>query len=164
MSIVQEARISKTRNALWWGVFLFPAVTLQRFFPGVDFLLVGLLITLQERRYTDLVWVLPLLIVLQEGMGTQEFGVVLLWYVVVTAVFFLGRWLFDIENFFYAFLLSACLTVCYFVVVFLMSPLYAASVDADRLLDESVYLALFLPVGWKLAQLTRKWTYAGNAE
>ena len=163
MSMPQETRLSKTRNAVWWGVFLFPAVTLQRLLPGVDFLLVGFLITLQERRYADLIWVLPLLIVLQEGMGTQEFGVVLLWYVVVAAVFFLGRWLFDIENFLYLFLSSACLAVCYFSVAFLMSPLYAASVNAHRLLDESVYLALLLPLGWKLARCTRKWIYADSA-
>jgi hypothetical protein len=130
----------------------------------VDFLLVGFLVTLQERRYADLIWVLPLLILLQEGMGTREFGVVLLWYVVVAAVFFLGRWLFDIENFLYAFLLSMCLTVCYFAVVFLMSPLYAASVNTGSVLDESVLLALLLPLGWKLAQCTRKWLYADNAE
>ena len=164
MSMSPEAYLSKTRNAVWWGVFLFLAITLQRLLPGVDFLLVGFLVTLQERRYADLVWVLPLLIVLQEGMGTQEFGVALLWYVVVAAIFFLGRWLFDIENFLYAFLSSACLAVCYFSVVFLMSPLYATHVDTNRLLDESVYLALLLPLGWKLAQFTREWFYADNAE
>ena len=156
--------INKTRNAFWWGTFLFPAITLQRLFPGVDFLLVGLLVTLQERRYADLAWVLPLLIILQEGMGTREFGLILLWYVVVAAIFLLGRWLFDVENFLYAFLFSACLAASYFAVAFLMSPLYAVAVDAHRLLDESIHLALLLPVCWKLAQFTRRWTYAASAE
>jgi hypothetical protein len=160
----QDARISNARNALWWAGFLFPAITLQRVFPGVDFLLAGFLLVLQERRYMDLIWVLPLLVILQEGMGTREFGVVLLWYVVVGSVFMLGRWLFDVENFLYAFLFCACLAACYFAVAFLMSPLYAVPVDAHRLLDESVHLALLLPVFWKLAQLTRRWIYAGSAE
>jgi hypothetical protein len=164
MSMLPEVYISRTRNALWWGVFLFPAITLQRLLPGVDFLLVGFLVTLQERRYADLIWVLPLLVILQEGMGTREFGVVLLWYVAVAAIFFLGRWLFDVENFLYAFLVSTCLAACYFAVVFLMSPLYAVPVNAYRLLDESVYLALFLPVSWKLAQFTRRWAYADDTE
>jgi len=164
MNIPSEIRISKTRNAVWWGLFLFPAVTLQRFFPGVDFLLVGFLIILQERRYADLCWALPLLVMLQEGMGTRDFGVALLWYVVVAAIFFLGRWLFDVKNFLYAFLLSACLATCHFAVVFLMSPLYAVPVDAYRLLDESVYLALLLPVCWQLAQFTRRWVYAVDTE
>jgi hypothetical protein len=105
-----------------------------------------------------------LLVILQEGMGSREFGVVLLWYVVVTAIFFLGRWLFDVENFLYAFLLSACLAASYFAVAFLMSPLYAAPVNVHRLLDESVHLALLLPVCWKLAQFTRKLAYADNPE
>jgi len=164
MSMLPEVRISKARNAFWWGVFLFPAITLQRLLPGVDFLLVGLLVTLQERRYTDLFWVLPLLVILQEGMGTREFGVVLLWYVVVSAAFLLGRWLFDVGNFLYTFLFSACLAACYFAVVFLTSPLYAVPVDMHRLLDESVHLALLLPLCWKLAHFTRKWVYADNAE
>jgi hypothetical protein len=159
-----EAHISNTRNLCWWVGFLFLAIALQRVFPGVDFLLAGFLLTLQERRYMDLIWVLPLLVILQEGMGTREFGVVLLWYVVVAVVFLPGRWLFDVENFLYAFLCSACLAACYFAVVFLMSPLYAVPVDTHRLLDESVYLALLLPVFWKLAQCTRGWFYAGNTE
>ena len=164
MSMLPEVHISKARNAFWWGGFLFPGITLQSLFPGVDFLLAGFLVTLQERRYADLFWVAPLLILLQEGMGTREFGVILLWYVVVAAIFFLGRWLFDIESFLYAFLLSACLAACYFAMAFLMSPLYVVVVDMHRLLDESVYLALFLPVCWKLAQCTRKWAYADKAE
>jgi hypothetical protein len=164
MSMLPAVHISKTRNAFWWWGFLLPAITLQRLFPGVDFLLAGLLLTLQERRYTDLVWVLPLLVILQEGMGTREFGVVLLWYMVVVAVFLLGRWFFDAENFLYAFLFSGCLAACHFAVVFLMSPLYAVSVDVDRLRDESLHLALLLPVCWRLAQFTRRWIYAGNAE
>ena len=164
MSMLPEGQLSKTRNAVWWALFLFPAIIMQRFFPGVDFLLAGLLLTLQERRYADLVWLLPLLVILQEGMGTREFGVVLLWYVVVTAIFFLGRWLFDVESFLYVFLFSACLAACYFAVAFLMSPLYAVPVDMRGLLDESVHLALLFPVYWKLAQFTRRWIYAGNAE
>ena len=164
MNMTPEMHNNKARNFFWWGLFLFPAITLQRFFPGVDFLLVGFLLTLQERRYTDLIWVLPLLVILQEGMGTREFGVVLLWYIVVAAVFALGRWLFDVENFLYAFLFSACLASCYFAVAFLMSPLYAVPADVYRLLDESVHLALLLPICWKLAQYTRRWIYADNTE
>jgi len=162
MSRLPEVAMSKTRNAFWWGVFLVPSLTLQSLLPGVDCLLAGFLLTLQERRYTDLFWVLPLLIVLQEGMGTREFGVVLLWYAAVGAIFFLGRWLFDIESFLYACLLSACLAACHFTIAFLMSPLYDVTVDVYRLRDESVYLALLLPVYWKLAQLTRKWAYADS--
>jgi len=164
MSMSSEARISTARNLCWWVGFLFPALALQRAFPGVDFLLAGFLLTLQERRYMDLIWVLPLLVILQEGMGTREFGVVLLWYIVVAAVFLPGRWLFDVENFLYAFLCSACLAACYFAVVFLMRPLYAVPVDMQGLLDESVYLALLLPVFWRLAQYTRRWCHAGNTE
>ncbi|MDR0466112.1 MAG: hypothetical protein LBH94_02005 [Deltaproteobacteria bacterium] len=159
-----DTHLSYTRSAFWWIGFLFPALTLQRFFPGVDFLLAGLLITLQERRYTELILVLPLMVILQEGMGTRAFGVMLLWYLAVGAVFLLGRWLFDVENFLYMFLFSSCLATCYFAVSFLMSPLYAMPVDVHRLLDESVHLALLLPVFWKLAQFTRRWLYEGNAE
>jgi cell shape-determining protein MreD len=152
------------RNALWWMLFLFPAVILQRFVPGVDFLSAGFLVTLQERRYADLIWAIPLLIFLQEGMGTQAFGVVLLRYAAIAALFSLGRWLFDVESFLYAFLFCACLSVCCSVVVFLMSFLYDVPLSTSRLLDESVLQALFLPPVWKAARMTRSRIYADEAE
>ncbi len=159
-----EKNKSNVRNAIWWGCFLFPAVWLQRLVPGVDFLLAGLLLTLQERRYADLVWVLPLLIILQEGMGSREFGLSLLWYTAAMLLFFLGRWLFDVQTFLYAFLFSACLGACGFALVFLTSPLYAAHLDVQRLLDESVRQGLLLPLVWKAAGLTRRWVYGDDAE
>jgi hypothetical protein len=152
------------RNALWWACFLFPAVILQRCVPGVDFLAAGFLVTLQERRYADLLWTAPLLIFLQEGMGTLAFGVVLLRYAAITALFFLGRWLFDVDSFLYAFLFCACLSVCCSAIVFFMSFLYDVPLNTSRLLDESVLQALLLPPIWKAARLTRSRICADEAE
>lgn len=154
---------NKTRNVIWWGLFLFPAVMLQRLVPGSDFLLVGLLVSLQEKRFADLLWAVPLVLILQEGMGTQQFGVILLWHTAVCLLFFLGSRFFDVESFLYLVLFSACLGVCHFAVVFFTTPLYNTVVDAHRLLDESAYLALLLPPVWKAARLTRSWIYADEA-
>ena len=163
MVISKEQGLGRTRNVLWWTLFIFFGILLQRLVPGVDFLVAGLLCILREKRYKDLFWLLPLLVVLQEGMGTQAFGVALLWYAAASALFFLGRWLFDVDNFFYAFLLSACLGICYFGIIFLMSPLYDVSLDVARLMDESVYQSLLLPPAWRLAQRTRRLAYTDDA-
>ena len=123
MTILKEKKYSdKTRNAIWWGGLCCIGLNLQRLVPGVDFLLPGLLVAMQERRYADLIWAVPLLVILQEGAGTLEFGLNLLRYMTAALLFFLGRWLFDVERLLYMLLLSACLAASCFAVAFLVSP------------------------------------------
>ena len=44
------------------------AIVLQAAVPGLDVLTVGLIILLQERDYKNMLWLLPVFILLQEGM------------------------------------------------------------------------------------------------
>lgn len=106
--------MSRLRNVLWWLGFCACAVALQTAVPGLDALVVGLVILLQERDYKNMLWLLPLFVLLQEGMGTRIFGGIIVWYAAVIALFKLGRWLFEVENFIFVFLLSACLGGAYY--------------------------------------------------
>lgn len=142
-------------NFVWWGGFFVAAIWMQRLLPGIDALVVGLLIALQERRPLQIFWITVLLIVLQEGMGTLEFGASLLWYPLVISLFFAGRWLFETRNVLFVFLLSACLGAAHLGVMLLMARLQYIAVDMQALLDESILQALFIPVAWKAAALTR---------
>ncbi len=94
------------KNICWWACFIALAVCVQAMAPGLDVLVVGLIILLQERDYKDMLWLLPLFILLQEGMGTRPFGAAVVWYAATVVVFMLGRWLFEVGNFIFVFLLG----------------------------------------------------------
>ena len=66
--------MSKFRNICWWFFFIAAAICLQALAPGLDVLAVGIIILLQERDYKNMLWLLPLFVLLQEGMGTRVFG------------------------------------------------------------------------------------------
>lgn len=149
-------------NVLWWLFFLPLAFIVQLYVPGLDALVIGLIIVLQERRYKDLLWVLPLLILLQEGMGSREFGGAIAWYLVVMIFFNLGRWLFEVENILFICLLAVCLGVSHFAIVYFMAPLQSLHVDIQNLTDESLMQAVFIASAWWLAYFSRKKVQAGD--
>lgn len=150
----------KTRNVIWWLLFFPVGIILQQMVPGLDALVIGLIILLQERAYKDCVWALPLLILLQEGMGSREFGGVVLWYAAVIVFFNLGHWLFEVKNFLFVVLLSACLGVVYFGLAYLLAPLQELHVDIQATLDAAVIQAVFISLTWRLVAYSRRWVHA----
>ncbi|CAK7013868.1 MAG: hypothetical protein DESF_00554 [Desulfovibrio sp.] len=147
--------MSALRDIIWWLCFLAAAVGIQAWIPGLDVMTVGLIILLQERDYKNMLWLLPLFILLQEGMGTRVFGGVIVWYMAVIVLFRMGRWLFEAENFLFIFLLSACLGAAYFAVAWLMAPLQDLPFNFQDTLDKSLIQAIFIPFAWKLLVATR---------
>ena len=150
--------MSKFRNICWWLFFMAAAIGLQALTPGLDALAVGIIILLQERDYKNMLWLLPLFVLLQEGMGTRVFGGVIVWYAAIIVLFKLGRWLFEVENFIFIFLLSSCLGATYYGVAWLMAPLQDIPFNVQDTLDKSLIQALFLPFAWRLLIATRHWT------
>ena len=147
----------KSRNIAWWCCFLPLALIMQLFVPGVDMLIVGLIIMLQERNYKGLLWLLPLLVIVQEGIGSREFGGMVLWYVITVLLFLLGRWLFEVENLLFVFLLSACLGAAHWGLAYLLGSLQNTAFAPQLVLDESIIQALVIPILWRIAYMTRKW-------
>lgn len=146
----------KVRNVLWWMGFFYVGICLQNALPGLDALVVGLLIALQERRPLQIVWLLPVLILVQEGGGTLDFGASILWYLSVIALFYLGHWLFEVENMLFMFLLSGCMGVAHLGIISLMAALQYAPIDQPAVLDEGILQALFIPFAWRFAGMTRR--------
>ncbi|MDR1777542.1 MAG: hypothetical protein LBR31_06915 [Desulfovibrio sp.] len=146
------------RNLIWWSLFIVTAIAVQALLPGLDVLVVGLLILLQERDYKNLLWLAPLFIFLQEGVGTRFFGSSMLLYTVTTLFLRMGQWLFEVESFFFIVLLSACLVAPYYALDWLMAPLQNISFDTDKTLEKCLLQALFLPFAWRILTLTRRWT------
>lgn len=119
-------------------------------------LVAGVIILLQEDDYKDMLWLLPLFVLLQEGMGTRTFGSVIVWYAATVVIFKIGRWLFETENFLFMFLLSCCLGGAYFGVAWLMAPLENIPFNVEDTLDKSLVQAIFLPFAWRVMVSLRK--------
>ncbi len=143
-------------GAGWWVCFMILAICAQALVPGVDVLVVGLIILLQEKDWRGMLWLLPLFILLQEGMGTRPFGSIIVWYAATVVIFKLGRWLFETENFLFIFLLSACLGATYYGVVWLMAPLDNLPFNVEDTLDKSLLQAIFMPFAWRMLMATRR--------
>lgn len=148
------------RNVLWWALFLPLSLVIQVSLPGLDAMVIGLILILQERGYKNLLWLLPALILVQEGIGSREFGGMVLWYALVVGLFFLGRWLFEVESMLFVLLLSVCLGAGHFLLAHVLAPLQDLTVDVQAIGYESLAQALFLPAAWRLARLSRRWVCA----
>lgn len=147
-------------ECLWWLGFFTAAIWLQRFLPGLDVLIAGLLVPLRERKWPQLLWLLPLLVCLQEGMGSCPFGSSVAWYTVVILLFVAVRRLFDVDTFLFIFLLSLGLGLCSFALSWLLAPLHMLHMDMQVTLDRSILQALFLPVAWSVVIWSRRWRSA----
>lgn len=148
--------MSTFQESCWWVAFIVLSIIVQALAPGLDALVVGVILLLQERNYKTLGWLLPVFIILQEGMGTRSFGGVLLWYLIVIASFRIGRWLFEVGNFVFIVLLSTCLGGAYFGLAWLLAPLQATpSFDANAMRDISLLQAVYMPLAWRMLAALR---------
>lgn len=143
-------------NFIWWLVFFIIAIVAQSILSGIDFLLVGVIIALQERRLGQLLWVLLVAILLQEGVGTLPFGSALLWYTSAIVVFYGGRALFEAENFIFIFLVSALLGILHYFFTYAMASLHDLSINNTRLLWECAIQIMIIPPLWRLAYFLRR--------
>ena len=97
------------------------------------------------------------LILVQEGVGTLDFGTSVLWYLLVITLFFIGRWMFETENWLFVLLLSGCIGLAHYGVIWLMTRLQFIPLDTTQLLDESILQALLTPFVWQCSMMARRW-------
>ncbi len=140
--------MSKWSNAAFWICFVASAICIQALVPGLDVLVAGLIILLQKKDWRGMLILLPLFVLLQEGMGTRPFGASIIWYAATVVIFRLGRWLFETGNFLFIFMLSACLGATYYGVAWIMAPLQNMPFNVEDTLDKSLCQAIFLPFAW----------------
>lgn len=143
-------------NTAWWVSFICLAICIQALAPGIDVLVIGLIILLQEKDWRGMLWLLPLFCLLQEGIGTRPFGATIVWYAATIVAFHLGRWLFETRNFLFIFLLSACLGGVYYSIAWLMAPLQDMPFNVPDTLDKSIAQAIFMPFAWRMLTAIRK--------
>ncbi len=148
----------KAKNIVFWLLFLVAGIWAQRFVPGVDMLAPGVLVSLQERRTAQTLWLLLIMILIQEGVGTFAFGAALLWYVAMLVVYFAGRWMFEAENFLFISLLGLCLGAAHLAIINSMQILQELGEIRKNLPMESLIQAFVFPVIWLVVrQLRKEW-------
>lgn len=107
----EYARKGAIPVSVWWAGYLVIALWAQEISGGFDFLAPGLLICLQSERWWAAAWAAALWILVQEGVGTLAFGVVIFFYAGMFVFFLLSRWLLEPENPLFIFFFSLLLAV-----------------------------------------------------
>lgn len=147
----------RIRNIAWWAIFFILAILGQMLLPGIDLMVVGLIIAMQERKPLQIVWVLIISMLLQEGQGTMDFGASFCWYGLTMFIYYIGRAIFETENIFFIILVCASLGVLHFAIMHILSGLQGVSLPFKRLVLESVGEMLIVPVLWIALHRLRKW-------
>ncbi|MFU2208882.1 hypothetical protein [Solidesulfovibrio sp. C21] len=142
---------------VFWVLFTVCGVWLENTIPGVDFLAPGLILAMQEEKWTVPIWLGLAWLFIQEGTGSLAFGAGLLWYGGLAGLYFFGHWLFEARNFLFMFIVGLCLGAMHFVLINLMALLLDWTVPLERLLMESVMQALIFPVEWGLIYLIHRY-------
>lgn len=153
------------RNAIWWTCFIAISLVVQVNLHRLDALIVGIIIVTEERDYRTMVWLLPLILLLQEGMGTQHFGA----YVLMIAAFFaLYRLCSDIASASPAlFVLAIAIGIgaSRGALDWLFCALQDYPFSPDTTLHTCILQAIYTPLAWLFfARLRRRFRHAGKAE
>ena len=140
---------------LWWGTYITGALVVQQSIPGVDALVPGFLLSLQERNTKQSAWLFLLFVLIQEGSGNLTFGSSLLWYGGQVLFFRISQRFFVAENLLFVLMLSAILGAYHGALEWFMCAVQKVPVDYAVLTQESVIQAVIIPVIWGLGYFTR---------
>lgn len=147
---------SKLVNVLWWAVYFAVALGLQFQFPGVDALIPGIMLSCQEERRQQTVWLCICAILIQEGTGSLAFGGTVLWYGSLLLFFSLGRLFFVTGSLFFVVLLAMVLGLIHSCMLYMLSSLQGYSLDSYHLVQQAMAQALLIPPLYAAASLARK--------
>jgi hypothetical protein len=140
---------------LWWATYIAGALIVQQNIPGVDALVPGFLLSLQERKTWQSVWLFCIFVLIQEGAGSLTFGSAVLWYSGQVWLFHVSQRFFVAENILFVFMLSAVLGTYHFLLTWLMCSVQNLPLEFALLARESMIQAAIIPLIWGLAYFIR---------
>ena len=140
---------------LWWAAYIAGALIVQQHIPGVDALVPGFLLALQERKTWQTVWLFCIFVLIQEGAGSLAFGSAVLWYGGQVWLFRVSQHFFIAESIPFVFMLSAILGAYHFLLTWLMCSVQNLPLDFALLVLESIIQAAIIPLIWGLAYCIR---------
>ncbi|MDR0826725.1 MAG: hypothetical protein LBN33_02450 [Desulfovibrio sp.] len=149
---------------IWWTAFIVGAILIQQFIPGIDALAPGFLLSLQEQRKKQTLWLFFIFVLIQDGSGSLLFGAAVLWYGGQVLFFRLSSLFFVEDNIVFIFILSACLGLYHGLLTWFMAAIQTIHLDFVLLLRESIIQAIIIPIIWGLAYFTRPRSTLGGAQ
>ncbi len=139
---------------LWWGAYIIGALIIQHQIPGVDALVPGFLLSLQEKKFWQSFWLFVIFVLIQEGAGSLQFGSAVLWYGGQVAFFHVSQRFFVADNLLFVFILSIVLGVYHALLTLFMCAVQGLPVEYLPLLHESIIQTLLIPLIWGVAYLS----------
>ncbi|MDL2316411.1 hypothetical protein LJC59_04950, partial [Desulfovibrio sp. OttesenSCG-928-A18] len=140
---------------LWWATYIVGALILQQQIPGVDALVPGFLLSLQDKKRWQTFWLFLLFVLIQEGAGSIGFGGAILWYGGQIVFFRLSQRLFVADNILFVLMLSASLGAYHCALTLFICAVQKIPVDLFLLIRESIIQAIIIPAIWGVAYLSR---------
>lgn len=135
-------------NTVWWIVFLIAGIILQATFPGLDALILGVLLLLEEKDYRRLVCIVPAVILLQDGMGTQAFGSAMLCIALCALLYRLSSGIASASRIGFYLFLSLAMGGIRIFLDWLFATLEDTAFVAEQLFHEGAAEAVYLFIGW----------------
>ncbi len=142
-------------NGIWWLLFVIIAIIGQMLFAGLDFLIIGFILLLQEEDLKQCCIIAPFLFFLHESISTFAFGSTMLWYITAFVFLIIARFIFEVENFLFMFLFSSALCFAQVGLLGFMARLQGIDYHLNYVLDFAVLQALTMPIVWYLLKLIR---------
>ena len=147
---------SRLVNILWWMAYFAVGLTLQLRFAGVDALIPGIMLSCQEGRRQQTIWLCLCALLIQEGTGSLAFGGEVLWYGSLLLLFSLGKLFFVTGSLFFVVLLASVLGVLHSCMLYALSSLQGYSLDSYHLVQQAMAQTLLIPPLYAVASLARK--------
>ncbi|MDR2124748.1 MAG: hypothetical protein LBP38_07200 [Desulfovibrio sp.] len=147
--------MKKLYRLFWWFLYTTGAVVVQQLIPGVDALMPGFLLALQENRPRQLMLLFVVFTLVQEGAGSLGFGTAMLSYAGAALLFRMSHGFFVEDNIVFISMLSACLGLYHCLLIRLMCAIQTIPVDYELLVKESLIQTLAIPLIWVPAHLAR---------
>jgi hypothetical protein len=133
----------------WLGYF-FISVWGQEFVPGTDFFSPGILVLLQFNRLKSALFLGLVVLFVQEGVGSLNFGLIILLELGMFFLFIAGTWLLTPANLLFVFVYFFALTIYRFALIWVLSSLQELVVEVFSIrklvVQLLVYLAMWLIV------------------
>lgn len=140
--------LSVLMQIAYWCFFIILSLFLQFFISGIDVMVVGLLISLPERKFFQTAIMFCIFICIQEATGILTFGLLLLEYSLVVVAFFLGRIIFAVGTFSFVLLLSLFISVIHFILIQIFSAVQGLYVEQTVLLYNALIECVIVPIIW----------------
>lgn len=150
--------IGVTPTRLFWVAFFLLAVWFQLFFPGTDFFVPGIILCLQRERFTNVLVLIFLALLIQEGTGSLVFGAGVLRYGGLVGMYLVGRGLFEARSPVFIPLLAAAFALSQIAILHTMAGLQSMDIQGQRLFLESVVLFVMVVLGWYLLDVVYRFT------